>query len=81
MTPAPPSRTSILQKREFWSYLDHQVVGSTLYNRAPVIFSKTPIEMNTAAPLLGEHTREVLTGMLDYSEAQVDQMTEEKILI
>lgn len=70
-----------LQQRKFWCYLDHKVVGSTLYNRAPVLFSKTPIEMNTAAPLLGEHTREVLTGMLDYTDAEVDQMTEDKILI
>ena len=70
-----------LQEREFWAYLDHKVVGSTLYNRAPVVFSKTPIEMHTAAPLLGEHTREVLTGMLAYTEDEVDRMTEDNILV
>lgn len=69
-----------MKKREFYSYLDHKVVGSTLYNRAPMVFSKTPIEMHTAAPLLGEHTREVLTGMLGYSDAEVDQMTADKLL-
>lgn len=69
-----------LQERDFWSYLDHKVVGRTLYNRAPMIFSKTPIEMHTAAPLLGEHTREVLTGMLGYTDAEVDSMTEKGLL-
>ncbi len=69
-----------MRVRDFWSYLDHPVVGSTLYNRAPIIFSKTPIEMQTAAPLLGEHTKEVLTGMLEYSEEEIEQLTAEDVL-
>jgi benzylsuccinate CoA-transferase BbsF subunit/naphthyl-2-methylsuccinate CoA transferase subunit len=70
-----------LREREFWTYLDHPVVGSTLYNRAPIVFSKTPIEMNTAAPLLGEHTKQVLTEMLGYNEAEVERLTEEEVLV
>ncbi len=70
-----------LRQRQFWAYLDHPVVGSTLYNRAPFMMSKTPIEMNTAAPILGEHTRQVLTGMLDYSDTEVDDMIEKELLI
>nr|WP_218187921.1 CoA transferase [Desulfosarcina cetonica] len=70
-----------LRQRGFWAYLDHKVVGSTLYNRAPLMLSKTPIEMHTAAPILGEHTREVLTGMLDYADAEVDQMIEKELLV
>ena len=69
-----------LIEREFWSYLDHPVVGSTLYNRAPIVFSKTPIEMNTAAPILGEHTREVLTGLLGYSEEETEKLAKEDVL-
>jgi len=69
-----------LRERDFWAYLDHKVVGNTLYNRAPMIFSKTPIEMHTAAPLLGEHTREVLTGMLGYTDAEVNQMIGDDLL-
>ena len=70
-----------LRARNFWVYLDHPVVGSTLYNRAPIMMSKTPIEMKTAAPILGEHTRQVLTGMLEYSDAQVDEMIEKELLV
>jgi benzylsuccinate CoA-transferase BbsF subunit/naphthyl-2-methylsuccinate CoA transferase subunit len=66
--------------RNFWSYLDHSVVGSTLYNRAPIIMSKTPLEMKTAAPLLGQHTREVLRDMLGYSEDEIDQLAKEDVL-
>ena len=69
-----------LRARGFWSYLDHPVVGSTLYNRAPIRFSKTPIEMVSAAPLLGQHTTEVLTGLLGYSEDEVKQLSAEDVL-
>ncbi|WP_300465233.1 CoA transferase [Desulfobacula sp.] len=69
-----------LIERDFWAYLDHSVVGRTLYNRAPIIFSETPIEMNTAAPLLGEHTDEVLSGFLEYTDDEIDQLKAEDVL-
>jgi len=69
-----------LREREFWSYLDHPVVGSTLYNRAPIMFSKTPAEMKTAAPLLGQHTKEVLSELLEYSEEEIKQLEDEGVL-
>ncbi|MCD6577250.1 MAG: CoA transferase [Anaerolineaceae bacterium] len=64
----------------FWSYLDHPVVGSTLYNRAPIQFSETPCEMKTAAPLLGEHTDEVITGFLGYSNEELEQLKADDVL-
>lgn len=70
-----------LRKREFWSYLDHPVMGRTLYNRAPIRLSKTPLRMETAAPLLGQHTREVLKGMLDYTDEEIATLSEEKVLV
>ncbi len=70
-----------LRQRGFWAYLDHPEVGSTLYNRLPVVFSKTPARMETAAPLLGQHTRTVLNEMLEYSETEIDRMIEAEILI
>lgn len=70
-----------LRERGFWVYLDHPVVGSTLYNRAPICFSKTPLLMERAAPILGQDTKEILTGMLGYSEKEVDQLVAEEVLI
>lgn len=69
-----------LRERGFWVYLDHPVTGITLYNRIPVIFSKTPVRMEKPAPLLGEHTREVLTGLLGYNQNEVDQLAKEGVL-
>lgn len=70
-----------LKKRDFWSYLDHPVVGNTLYNRAPIRLSKTPLRMETAAPLLGQHTKSVLTEMLDYTQEEISVLIEEKVLV
>ena len=70
-----------LIERDFWSYLDHSVVGRTLYNRAPIMFSETPIEMKKAAPLLGEHTDEVLTGFLGYTSEELEQLKAMDVLV
>jgi len=69
-----------LRKREFWTYLDHPVMGRTLYNRAPIRFSKTPLELRTPAPLLGQDTRQILTGMLGYTNEEVDRLKAEDVL-
>jgi benzylsuccinate CoA-transferase BbsF subunit/naphthyl-2-methylsuccinate CoA transferase subunit len=52
----------------------------TLYNRAPICFSKTPLELRTAAPLIGQDTREVLTGMLGYTNEEIDCLEAEDVL-
>lgn len=69
-----------LTGRGFWVNLDHPEAGVTLYNRAPFLMSGTPVEMQTAAPLLGQHTREVLTGMLGYTEEEVEALAHRGVL-
>lgn len=68
-----------LAQQDFWAYLDHPEVGITLYNKVPMRFSKTPAVMKTAAPLLGKHTQEVLTGLLGYSNAEFAAMENKKV--
>jgi len=70
-----------LRRREFWRYLEHPEMGTTLYNRAPIVFSDTPLSTKTAAPLIGQHTEEVLAGMLGYSAEEIEQLSREKVLI
>ncbi len=69
-----------LIQRKFWSYLDHPEVGITLYNRGPFTMSKTPPQMRTAAPLMGQHTREILTTLLGYSDDEVTKLIDEEVL-
>lgn len=70
-----------LRRRGFWAYLDHPEMGVTLYNRAPIVFSRTSLVMETAAPSIGQHTEEVLTGMLGYSKEDVEQLAREDVLV
>lgn len=70
-----------LRQRGFWAYLDHPVVGSTLYNRSPIRFSDTPVIMETAAPMIGQDTKDILIRKLGYTEQEFKQLTREKVLI
>lgn len=70
-----------LRRRGFWSYLDHPEVGKTLYNRAPIVFSATPLRMETAAPSIGQHTKEVLREMLGYSDAEIEALARDEVLV
>lgn len=70
-----------LRRRGFWAYLDHPEVGVTLYNRAPIVFSRTPVEMKSAAPSIGQHTREVLGGMLGYSDDEIEDLAARQVLV
>ncbi|AYH46009.1 CoA transferase [Azoarcus sp. DN11] len=70
-----------MRRRGFWAYLDHPEVGVTLYNRAPIVFSRTPLEMKTAAPAIGQHTRDVLGEMLGYSQDEIENLVSQEVLV
>ncbi len=69
-----------LRERGFWCYLDHPEVGRTLYNRVPFRLSKTPVQMDKAAALVGQHTQEVITDVLGYSTEEYERMEKEGVL-
>jgi crotonobetainyl-CoA:carnitine CoA-transferase CaiB-like acyl-CoA transferase len=45
-----------------------------------VHMSGTPLDAYTAPPRLGQHTREVLTGLLGYSAAEVDALRRDGVV-
>jgi crotonobetainyl-CoA:carnitine CoA-transferase CaiB-like acyl-CoA transferase len=47
---------------------------------SPMRFSQTPLEYRRAPPLLGEHTDEVLRGLLGKSEAEVAALRAEQVI-
>ena len=60
--------------------LDHAAAGKLPLVASPMRFSGTPIEYRFAPPLLGQHTDEVLRGILGKSDAEVAQLRAEGIL-
>ena len=62
--------------REMVVEVDHPRAGRMKTLGNPIKFSDTPGEVRRAAPLLGEHTREVLEE-LGYGSSQIDRLDEE----
>ena len=56
-----------LQAREFWEDVDHPVAGRWRFPGAQWKFSGTPWQVGRRAPLLGEHTDEVMEEWVDRS--------------
>jgi crotonobetainyl-CoA:carnitine CoA-transferase CaiB-like acyl-CoA transferase len=59
--------------------LTHSEAGATRALGCPVHFSATPARVDRPAPLLGEHTREVLRES-GYSDAEVDALAAEGVV-
>jgi crotonobetainyl-CoA:carnitine CoA-transferase CaiB-like acyl-CoA transferase len=53
--------------------VEHKKVGRTRALGTPVKFSATPTRVNRAAPLLGEHTREILAEY-GLAPAEIDKL-------
>ena len=59
------------QAREMTLESEHPTAGTVRLTGFPYKLSQTPAEIHRPPPLLGEHTEEVLTGLLDYSPEAV----------
>lgn len=57
-----------LRARGHWVVLDHEEMGLSLYDNVPYRLSATPGRLRSAAPLLGEHTRDVCLQVLGMDE-------------
>jgi len=60
--------------------LPHALGGSVPQVASPIRLSATPVEYRRAPPLLGEHTLEVLTGVLGLSDTDVITLREAGVL-
>ncbi len=60
--------------------MDHPILGEvTMVNVAPKM-SLTPMEISGVAPLLGQHNREVLQGVLGYTLDEISRLEDERVL-
>jgi len=55
-------------------------IGPMTMGNSPLKFSETPATIRGYAPFIGEHNREILTGMLGYSEEQIHELYQEDVL-
>jgi formyl-CoA transferase len=59
--------------REMWVEMDHPTRGKCYNVGMPIKLSDSPAE-HTRAPLLGEHTNEILKEVCGYDQAKIDAM-------
>lgn len=69
-----------LRARGFWRPLDHPVMGRTTAPAAPFSSGEPRVGPERAAPLLGEHTREVAHSLLGLDDAEIDRLEREQVL-
>ena len=66
-----------LQARAFYRSAPHAELGEHRYEGLPMQFSRARWRIDRGAPLLGEHTHDVLTRVLGYSETEVAALAAE----
>ena len=69
-----------LRERGFWQEVRHPEAGVHSYPVPPARFRDRPLDIRTPAPLLGEHNREILQGLLGVGEERFRQLTDAAII-
>ncbi|MBD9562275.1 CaiB/BaiF CoA transferase family protein [Pseudomonas sp. PDM09] len=65
-----------VRHRELFFEVPHPTVGKVPLVKSPMRLSKTPVDTFSAPPTIGQHTRQVLTQVLGYSDEQVQSLAD-----
>jgi benzylsuccinate CoA-transferase BbsF subunit len=68
-----------LAHRGYWQTVDHPEIGESRFTSPPFLLDGERIELRRP-PLLGEHSEDVLTGLLGYSPERVKALRAEGVL-
>ena len=69
-----------LNGRGFFTRLPHPQVGTQTHTGIPWILTNAPNGVCSPAPLLGQHTDEVLRDLLGYTDEDIVQLREQQVL-
>ena len=60
-----------LHARQMYRPMDHPALGTRKVQNAPFRMSETPAVNSLPAPLIGQHTRDIVEGLLGYSHGDL----------
>ena len=66
--------------RDMIAEVEHEVTGTVQIPGIPIKLSETPGQIDAPAPNLGEHTSEVLIGLLGLEAEEVNQLKQDEVL-
>jgi len=69
-----------VQANGYVTAFEHPTCGTTQVVGVPVRLSETPGMIRLPAPEFGQHTEEILTGLLGYSWEEVGRLREEEVI-
>ena len=69
------------QARGMWVEVDHKAAGKHKVPNFPVVFSETPGEVTSAAPMLGQHTYEVLKEKLGKTDEELEALRKQGAIL
>ena len=69
-----------VQAREMITRVTHHITGSVEVPGVPIKLSETPGNVDAPAPSLGEHTTEILTGVLKMSVDEVKKLRRDGVI-
>lgn len=70
----------IVEDRGMFPECDHPLVGKQYVNGDAIKMSDTPAHIYRHAPLLGENTDEILSSLLGYDSAKIEELRSKKVL-
>jgi formyl-CoA transferase len=72
--------SDLLKARGMIAHMEHASAGHVKAVKNAVHLSRTPLDGYVAPPQLGQHTREVLTGLLGYTAAEVEALARDGVI-
>jgi benzylsuccinate CoA-transferase BbsF subunit len=73
-------RDENLQAFGYWHWLDHATMGPSPYEGLQHRLRRTPGELRSPAPSLGQHNDEILSDLVGMSAAEIEQLKQEKVV-
>ena len=70
----------IADARRMIREVDHPVAGRMKVIGSPINLSETPSEVNCPAPLLGQHSEEILRRVLGYTDERIEALKKAKVI-
>ena len=70
-----------MKERAIIGTAPHTRAGTVPNVRLPMAMSGTPLIAPRGAPVLGEHTRSVLTGLLNYTPERIDELEKKNVIM